>query len=645
MSEHRDPGIIRGLRRLTTLSRAKKVALCVGMDAALCIAATWIAFSLRLGEWRLFTTPVKAFAVVALGIWLPTFLLRGIYRSVIRFIGSRTIMRIVSSCALLMAVLICVFGLNSVEGVPRTVSVIHPLVFCMLLMMSRVTIRYVMFDLLNQRDLIGPKKRVIVYGAGNSGRQLAATLRLEPTLELVGYLDDDARLDGQHLDGMRVYSGERGGERIDELAIDMVLLAIPSLSRAQRERIVRSFDGRKVQVMVLPNVRQFVHGEVSISDLRAIEVVDLLGRDPVPPNHLLLHRSIQDKVVLVTGAGGSIGSELCRQIIALGPRQLVLVDMNEYALYAIEDELSGLRGDRARVVTPELSNIADATSAARIFAKWHPDTVFHAAAYKHVPLIEANWSAGLTNNIVGTLNCAVEAERAGTRNFILVSTDKAVRPTNVMGASKRTCELILQALAARGSKTRFTMVRFGNVLGSSGSVVPRFQRQIQSGGPVTLTHADITRYFMTIPEAAQLVIQAGAMAEGGEVYVLDMGEPVRIYDLARTMISLSGLTVRDDDHPDGDIEIRETGLRPGEKLYEELLIGADSAPTSHPRILQAREALLEWSVLQQRLSALFAATESGDRREAMTVLGQLVPEYRPDRREGVGDDAAAKHVA
>ncbi len=449
---------------------------------------------------------------------------------------------------------------------------------------------------------------------------------------LSGYIDDDGRLAGQHLDNVTVYPSTNVAELVERLEIDTVLLALPRVSRQRREEIVRQFADVSVQVLTLPAIGDLVDGSVSISDLREIEITDLLGRDPVPPNHLLLHRTISDRTVLVTGAGGSIGSELCRQIAVLRPTAIVLVEMTEHALYLIESELreAQLAGDidESTQIHTELGNIADELTARRLFERWRPETVFHAAAYKHVPLVEENVIAGMRNNVFGTFRCALEAKRVGVQHFILVSTDKAVRPTNVMGASKRVCELVLQALASEESKTRFAMVRFGNVLGSSGSVVPRFQQQIKDGGPVTLTHRDVTRYFMTIPEAAQLVIQAGAMAEGGEVYVLDMGEPVRIYDMARTMIHLSGLTVRDEANPMGTSRSREVGLRKGEKLYEELLIGDSPRRTNHPRIMRATEDKLTWDELSARLDQLDTVLGEGNRARALDILCDLVPEYQ-----------------
>jgi FlaA1/EpsC-like NDP-sugar epimerase len=621
------------------------------------------------------------------------------------------------------------FVVNTVANVPRTIVVLHPMIFASLLVISRLFVRYALFDILNQRNFDGSTSQVLIFGAGSAGRQLALSLAHEPGMILRGYVDDDARLAGQHLDGVGVYKNQNLDKLVEKLQIDTVLLAVPGVSRQQRTRIVRQFAEIPVHVLTLPAIGDLVDGSVSTDNLREIEITDLLGRDPVPPNHLLLHRTISERIVMVTGAGGSIGSELCRQISALKPSTIILVEMTEHALYLIESELREAQQagdvDPATVIHAELANIADRLTVQRLFERWEPDTVFHAAAYKHVPLVEENVIAGLLNNIFGTLRCALQAKRVGVKHFILVSTDKAVRPTNVMGASKRVCELVLQGLAAEEGETRFAMVRFGNVLGSSGSVVPRFQRQIKDGGPVTLTHRDVTRYFMTIPEAAQLVIQAGAMAEGGDVFLLDMGKPIRIHmpddldqracaaaeheqiaamgialeallnqqrkarhtfahvgmahrdpypaawrdhrsafsaaaicagdadpkmlirrprassttiDMARTMIHLSGLTVRDDENPDGDIEIREVGLRKGEKLYEELLIGESAQATSHPRIMRALEQRLPWHDLSQQLNMMEAALGNGNRGKALETLCALVPEYN-------GQQAVRSHVA
>jgi len=626
-----EPLLVGWLQHLATLGRTTKFALVLAVDAMLCMAAVWIAFSLRLGEWELWNPAVATVIAASLVIWLPTFLARGIYQSIVRFMGARTMANIAASCLIMGAIISLVFTLYPVQGIPRTVGAIQSIVFAILLVISRLTAGYVLFDLLNQRRFVGRLSRVLIYGAGSAGRQLAVSLRHEPGMVLQGYVDDNKRLHGQRLDGAPIYRSDNLTDLIARLDIDTVLLAIPRLSRQRREAIVHKFGNVSVHVLTLPAMGDLMDGSVSIADMREIEVADLLGRDPVPPNPSLLHKTITGRSVMVTGAGGSIGSELCRQIGALNPASIILVEMTEHALYSIEGELRDAQNagriDRSTPIYAELGNVADAGSVRRLFERWRPETVFHAAAYKHVPLVEENVIAGIRNNVFGTLHCAQAAERTGARHFILVSTDKAVRPTNVMGATKRGCELVLQALSERGGQTRFAMVRFGNVLGSSGSVVPRFQRQIRAGGPVTLTHRNVTRYFMTIPEAAQLVIQAGAMAEGGEVYVLDMGEPIHIYELARTMINLSGLTVRDADSPEGDIEICEIGLRKGEKLYEELLIGNSPRKTTHPRIMQARETFLGWEALSAELAELDLALDLGDRDRALKLLSDLVPEF------------------
>lgn len=627
--------LIQPLSSLTRVSRRWKFALVVLNDAILCVLAVLIAFSLRLGVWQLWEPAVLLVMAVSLCVWLPLFLVRGTYRTIVRHLGTRTAVNIATSSLLMGLTTSLIYIAFAIPNVPRTIGAIHAMTFAALMMISRLIASYVLFDLPNQRSFSGRVTRVLIYGAGSAGRQLATSLRHEPGMLVCGYLEDDARLSGHRVDGIPIYAAQNLAALIENLDIGTVALALPKITRQRRELIVRKFAGIKVHVLTLPAVGDLMSGSVSIADLREIEIEDLLGRDAIPPNQLLLRRSIAEQAVMVTGAGGSIGSELCRQIAALKPKSLILVEMTEHALYAIENELreaqrSGVI-DQGIALFAELSNIADRAVSARVMKRWKPHTVFHAAAYKHVPLIEENVVSGIRNNIMGTLHCVREAERNGVTRFVLVSTDKAVRPTNVMGATKRACEMILQAVSARQSSTTFAMVRFGNVLGSSGSVVPMFQRQIRAGGPVTLTHVDITRYFMTIPEAAQLVIQAGAMARGGEVYVLDMGEPIRIYDLARTMINLSGLSVRDEDCPDGDIEIEVVGLRKGEKLYEELLIGNSPRETKHPRIMQATEPFLDWADLDEAITAMRAAIDQDDPEGALAVLSQIVPEYQGDQ--------------
>jgi FlaA1/EpsC-like NDP-sugar epimerase len=561
----------------------------------------------------------------------------GVYRSIFRFAGSGTMIDLAKAICFAGGIIATIFTVFTVSGVPRTIGVLYPILFFMLLAISRIVARYILFDLLGQRDFGGAMKNVLIYGAGSAGQQLALSMRHYPGMQLRGFIDDDKRLNGQKLDGHRVYFSGNLENLVVKRGITDILLALPSISRARRKKIVGDLQRFRLHVQTLPQVQDIVDGKVTIGDLQEIEIDDLLGRDAVAPNELLMGRTVAGKTVVVTGAGGSIGSELCRQIMAIGPKKLVLVEMTEHALYAIDHELrEHIAAGSAKAdieIVAELSNTASRRPVRSLFLKYRPDTVFHAAAYKHVPLVEHNPISGIGNNIFSALNMALEARANNILHFILISTDKAVRPTNIMGASKRVCELVLQALAASvaksGGKTRFSMVRFGNVLGSSGSVVPRFKEQIEKGGPVTLTHRKITRYFMTIPEAAQLVIQAGAMAQGGEVFVLDMGKSVKIYDLARTMIRLSGLTVRDAENPDGDIAIQEIGLRPGEKLFEELLIGENPKATKHKRIMQAREKFIEWQTLEPMLETMRDHVSAGDREAALSLLRKLVPEYQP----------------
>lgn len=620
------------LRMALSWTRDQRRILAAAMDGVLCVIAVWIAYSLRLGVWDLFSRPVLIFAGVALLCWYPIAFLTGVYRSLIRFSGARTIADLAMACALLTIPLLIVFVAVRMPAVPRTLTILQPIIFVMLLASSRIVIRFALLDMLSEMKVTA--RRVLVYGAGRAGQQLALSLRHEPQIYLVGFIDDDLRLDGQRLDGFPVFGSNRLGQLLEDTDIDEVLLAIPSASRMRRREIIELLQAEQVYVRSLPSLSHIIEGSVTVNDLREIQIDELLGREAVAPNEVLMGKTIVGKIVLVSGAGGSIGSELCRQILQCHPARLILLDQSEFALYAIEQELTQMIEAFGLDVpiTLELGNVAERSTSMRIYRNHRPDTVFHAAAYKHVPLVEANPISGTRNNIMGTLHSVEAAEANGVSNFTLISTDKAVRPTNIMGASKRVCELILQARAEQpGVSTVFSMVRFGNVLGSSGSVVPRFKAQIAAGGPVTITHPDITRYFMTIPEASQLVIQATAMAKGGEVFVLDMGQPVRIIDLARSMIQLSGLSVRDADRPDGDIEIVETGLRPGEKLYEELLIGDNPGPTNHPRILRAREKCWAWADLEKELQQLDATIRgSGDPVAAMQIVSRLVPEYVPD---------------
>ncbi|EWS65920.1 UDP-N-acetyl-alpha-D-glucosamine C6 dehydratase [Hydrogenophaga sp. T4] len=523
-----------------------------------------------------------------------------------------------------------VFTAIGVFGVPRTIGLIQPMLLLIAVGASRLLARFWLGGLYQNQLKVASLPRVLIYGAGNAGRQLAMAMANSHEMRVIGFMDDDDRLHGHLLNGLTIYSPADLPGLVSNLGVTTVLMAIPSASRRRRNEMITEMLQAHVQVRTLPSVNELAQGRVGISDLRELDIDDLLGREPVSPNHILLGKNIVGKVVLVTGAGGSIGSELCRQILAIGPATLLLIEHSEFALYAIHQELEDKLSELNTELVPLLASVRDEARMREIMVTWKPDTLYHAAAYKHVPLVEHNPIEGIKNNTWGTLTAARIAAEQGVADFVLISTDKAVRPTNIMGASKRLAEMVLQALADTMPQTRFSMVRFGNVLGSSGSVVPKFRRQIRDGGPITLTHPDITRYFMTIPEAAQLVIQAGAMAKGGDVFVLDMGQPVRIKDLAERMVELSGLSLIDDDNPDGDIEIQITGLRPGEKLFEELLIGDNPKPTSHARIMKAHEEYLAWPLLALQLDALEAALERADMTTMQDLLVQLVSGYAPN---------------
>lgn len=643
-----EAGLVRLVGWLAHRPRAERQWVAVLMDVVLLIAAVWFAWLLRTGEWNFAGHGPIVLVLVAMLFWFPLVLWRRTYASLLRFAGGRTMAGLAITCALLAIPTVVIFTIMGVQGVPRTMGLLLPIIFLSLLCVSRLAIRFVLTEFVALANSSEERRNVCIYGAGWAGKQLALALRHEPRARLVAFLSDDARLDGQLIDGIPVYDSGTIEALVGGLHVDEILLAIPELSRNRRRQIIETMANLSVHVRTLPSFGEIIDGSVTLNDLRDVEVEELLGRDQVPPRQELLEATITDKVVMVTGAGGSIGSELAIQIAALRPRRLILVEMSEFGLYTIEQQIGWqlqLRGEAGAIeLVPELANVADRDAIGRVMAMHRPDTVFHAAAYKHVPLVEANPIAGIANNVLGTLHTALAAKAEGVTSFVLISTDKAVRPTNIMGASKRVCELVLQAIADEGGQTCFSMVRFGNVLGSSGSVVPLFKQQIAQGGPITLTHREVTRYFMTIPEAATLVIQAAAMARGGEVFVLDMGKSVRIIDLARSMVHLTGLTVRDEANPEGDIEIVEVGLRPGEKLYEELLIGNSPRQTDHPRILQAHEHFRPWAETEPQLAILADRLRRGDAAGALAHVRLMVPEYVAADQESAdadaGDDAA-----
>ena len=616
--------------RALTLPRAAKRAIALAIDAAICVFSVWFAFYLRLGEIPEFHA-VRYPAIVAIAIALPLFVSMGLYRAIFRYAGPAALAAIARAVAIYALVFGVVYTIIGFDNVPRTVGLIQPILLFLMIGSTRLSAKLIFDDGIARlwRDTALP--RVLIYGAGAGGRQLASAIASSKGMQLVGFIDDNRRLWRSTIDGIPILPPDQIAQSVAKHKVTDVLLAVRSATRERRHEIVHQLKELGLHVRTLPSLLDMAWGSVSVTDIRDLEIDDLLGRAPVPADVSLMRRNVTGKIVLVTGAGGSIGSELCRQLVTYGPAMLLLVERSEFALYSVHQDLLQRSSSSPDfpIIIPLLASVCDERRMAEIFSCWRTNTVLHAAAYKHVPLVEHNAIEGIRNNVFGTLITAEAARAHGTENFVLVSTDKAVRPANIMGTSKRLAEIILQAMNAAGGITRFSMVRFGNVLGSSGSVVPLFRRQIADGGPLTVTHPDITRFFMTIEEAAQLVLQAGAMAEGGEVFVLDMGEPVKIADLARNMIELSGLTIKDEARPHGDIEIQFVGLRPGEKLFEELLIGNNPTASGHPRIKLAHEGFISWQRLTAHLSTLEYALDHGDAASARTQLRAIVPEFGP----------------
>jgi FlaA1/EpsC-like NDP-sugar epimerase len=607
----------------------------LAVDAGLCAVTCALSVYLRLGFLPDRDTPFGLMIGVSVVLALPTFAALGLYREIFSQAGVRAIVHIGRACAIYALPFATVFTFISVWGIPRTVSLIQPILLFVAVTSSRVFARYWLFEIASKRET--PRRRALIYGAGEAGRQLAGAISQRTDMQVVGYFDDDPALIGSVLDGRRIFPPADMEKIIPRLGADEILLAAPSAARARKKEIIAEARRAKIRVRTLPDLVDIAHGRVDVRQIRDVEVEDLLGREAVEPDLELMARHIRGKTIMVTGAGGSIGHELCRQLLAFQPAVLLLIEISEFGLYEVHRDLLGRLKDgpgSIRVI-PLLASINDEARIEEIIGLWRPDTIYHAAAYKHVPLIEHNPAEGVRTNVLGTWTLAVVAARWRVADFVLVSTDKAVRPTNVMGATKRVAEIMLQALNVAFPATRFCIVRFGNVLGSSGSVVPLFRQQIRDGGPVTVTDLRITRYFMTASEAAQLVLQAGAMAEGGEAFVLDMGQPLPIIDLARNMIELAGLTVRSQDNPDGDIDIIEVGLRPGEKLYEELLIADAPSPTAHPRIFKASERCLPLEVIRTKLERISALLDADSRLVLLHALQDLVPEFRSD--QGVAD--------
>jgi FlaA1/EpsC-like NDP-sugar epimerase len=636
--------------KLANLPRLSKQIIMIFTDSILIILILWASYSIRLDLWYLPKDDTFRLILAAPTIAIPIFSKFGLYKSVVRHIDLKSLWYLflaVSFYALLWGFFS--FFMQSdfihergflIEVFPRSVVIINWLLALIVIGGTRAFARYVFNEHIifsyfggklakNLENLDDNKSRVLIYGAGSAGVQLALALNNSSKLNAVGFIDDNKDLQGSSVSGLKVNPVDDIEELIIKHKVDEVLIAIPSASRADRFTIIDKLERYPVMVRTLPGLTEIAQGKVKIDDLLQVSIKDLLGRKSVEPNEMLLGKNITNKTVLVTGAGGSIGSELCRQIIFLKPKALILYEMNELALYLIDKELSKLSIGNFKIY-PIMGSVSNKLRLKELFKSFDVDTVYHAAAYKHVPMVEFNSTEGIDNNIFGTLNCATSAIESGVKNFVLISTDKAVRPTNTMGATKRVAELILQAFSTTQNITTFCMVRFGNVLGSSGSVIPLFKKQIVEGGPVTVTDKNIIRYFMTVTEAVELTIQAGAMGTGGDVFVLDMGQPVKIKELAEKLIRLSGLKVKDENFPEGDIEIKYTGLRAGEKLYEELLIGDNVSKTENPLIMRAKEDKFEWVDLKSLLDKLSVSNKKSDHNSTREILKKIVSGFSPE---------------
>tara|TARA_A100001011_G_scaffold329165_1_gene354280 strand:- start:902 stop:2875 length:1974 start_codon:yes stop_codon:yes gene_type:complete len=609
---------------ILSLHRYSKRSIAIITDLGLCIFCTWIAFFLRLEEFILLKNFNFYPAAISVVIAIPIFWLFGLYRTIFRYTGLSIIFNILASTLVYGLLYFLVIGVYGIQGVPRSVGVLQPMILFIFIISSRLGIKYLLVNKLNFRN----KKNVLIYGAGDAGRQLVIALENSPKFNVSGFLDDNSELHRQVLLGQKIYSPSNLKNLLTSKDISLVFLALPTISRNKRNKIIEKLNNYKLTVKTLPSISEIVDGKITISDIKDLNIDDLLNRDQVEPDIELLNKNINSKVVLVTGAGGSIGSELCRQIAKLKPSKLLLLELNEFSLYKINDELKKFNQNLKRI--PLLVNTQDQAKLEIIFETFKVDTVYHAAAYKHVPLVEENICEGVKNNVFSTVAITNASLNKKVSNFVFVSSDKAVRPTNIMGASKRVAEICVKAIYQnRGENdVNFSTVRFGNVLESSGSVIPKFKKQIKEGGPITLTHKDVTRYFMTITEAAELVLQAGALGKHSEVFVLDMGKSIKIIDLISKMIKLSGFTIKDDNNPDGDIEIKVTGLRSGEKLYEELLIGDNPQRTVHPKIQKINDPSIPYEQLELNLNNLKKLLFDNKAEDVKNLLNNLLELYK-----------------
>ena len=611
-------------KNIINLPRYTKRIIAILIDIGLCIFCTWLAFYLRLEEFvKINDLTTLAFKISIL-LAIPIFWLIGLYKTIFRFQGSSIIFTVFVAISVYALFYFAVVSIYGIQGIPRSIGIIQPVLLFLLISASRLIIKFLFLSRFKKSK---NKTNVLIYGAGSAGRQLLTSLESNLEMKVVGFLDDDPQFHRQKILGQTVYDPLNIEKLINNKNIDLVLLALPLINRQKRNQIIDNLNKYKVIVKTLPSIKDIIDGKVSVSDIKDLNIEDLLNREQVQPNAELLSKNINSKIVMVTGAGGSIGSELSCQIIKLNPKKLILIELSEFALYKINEDLKNI--NESIKIIPLLINIQNKTKIEQLFKTFNIDTVYHAAAYKHVPLVEENICESVKNNVFGTFNLAEAALKYNVSNFVLISSDKAVRSTNVMGATKRLAEICIQSLYDnQNQQSKFAIVRFGNVLQSSGSVIPKFKKQIKEGGPVTLTHHDVTRYFMTITEASQLVIQAGAMAVKCEVYVLDMGESIKIKGLVEKMIKLSGLSIKNDKNLEGDIEIKITGLGPGEKLYEELLIGDNPQKTFHEKIQKAQDPFTSFSKLKIDLDHLSSLIEENKVEEVKHTLSNLVHSYQ-----------------
>ena len=626
------------LNTLPSQPRSVKTFFAISLDFACLIFSVWSAYYLRLGDFVSLSERGLIPLILSILISYPIFYFFGLYKTIFRYSGINsllTVSRAMFSYSIFYTLLISFIG---IKGVPRTLGIIQPLLLLVLICSWRLLLRYILRKLNSDHYAKDDVINALVYGSGKAGRQLVRAMQENTDISLKGFVDDDESQQGCKLDGKLIYSPNEISKLIIKKDISLILLALPSIPKKQRSKIIRNLTKHKIAIRSIPEISEIAKGERLITEFVDLDIDDLLDRVEVEPFKSLMRKNIFRKTILVTGSGGSIGSELCRQIIKFKPKILLLVEISEYALYTIHSELEQIKSSELEIL-PLIGSVQDKRRMKEIISIWKPATIYHAAAYKHVPIVEYNLIEGLKNNVLGTFELAKLASINKVSNFVFISTDKAVRPTNIMGATKRLAELCLQALNKKhyqsnidNNETKFSIVRFGNVLDSSGSVIPKFRDQIKKGGPLTLTHQEITRYFMTINEAAQLVIQAGALAKGGDVFILDMGQPVKIYDLAVRMIELSGLSVKDNFNKKGDIEIQITGLRPGEKLYEELLLSANPSTTKHPKIFRSQEPFIEYSKLEKEINSLKKIIKENNLENIRKKLKTVVKDYYPNSK-------------